>query len=268
MRHCLQESGAQLSISTSRDAVTEYEAVLAAAGADIARLRPPRPNAALFRLRSAQPSRRAVLHLQAAGDPVVPADLAGWFTERACHFYLVGLRLPARLGRLRRRGGAAERTFAELDAVTTYLRETDGIEHVIVSAQGQAAAAAALWCARRAVGTPQRGTGSSLPSPPRTAADALILYRPAWPPGRALWLDIACPVLVLGPAGGGPGRRLRRPAVPRQVAGHVTWLRLPDARSPGGMADLAGGAGRQAFFAELGRWLGAYMYGPPPDRLL
>jgi hypothetical protein len=56
--------------------------------------------------------------------------------------------------------------------------------------------------------------------------------------------------------------------VPRQVAGHVTWLQLPDAGAPGGMAELAGGAGRQAFLAELGRWLGAYMYGPPPDRLL
>ena len=255
-----------MSISTSRDAVTDYEAVLTAAGADLARPRPPRPNAALFRLRSAQPSRRAVLHLQAAGDPVVPADLAGWFTERACHFYLAGLRLPARLGRLRRPGVAAERTFAELDAVTAHLREADGIEHVIVSAQGPAAAAAALWCARRAAGAPQLGT---VGSPPSTAADALILYRPAWPPGRALRLDIACPVLVLGPAGG--GRRFRggrRPAVPRQVAGHVTWLRLPDAGAPAGMADLAGGAGRQAFFAELGRWLGAYMYGPPPDRLL
>jgi hypothetical protein len=258
-----------LSISTSRDAVTEYEAMLTAAGADLARPRPPRPSAALFRLRSAQPSRRAVLHLQAAGDPVVPADLAGWFTERACHFYLAGLRLPARLGRLRRPGGAAERTFAELDGVTAHLRETDGIEHVIVSAQGPAAAAAALWCARRAAGAPQRGTAGSLLSPPSTdAADALILYRPAWPPGRALRLDIACPVLVLCPAAGGRGRRLRRPAVPRQVAGHVTWLRLPDAGAPAGMADLAGGASRQAFFAELGRWLGAYMYGPPPDRLL
>jgi hypothetical protein len=255
-----------LSISTSREAITEYEAVLTDAGADTARPRPPRPNAALFRLRSAQPSRRAVLHLQAAGDPVVPADLAGWFTERACHFYLAGLRLPARLGRLRRPGGAAERTFAELDAVTAHLREADGIEHVIVSAQGAAAVAAALWCARREASA--RDAGSTLSSPPGSAADALILYRPAWPPGPALRLDIACPVLVLCPAGGGPGRRLRRAAVPRQVAGHVTWLQLPDAGAPAGIADLAGGAGRQAFFAELGRWLGAYMYGPPPDRLL
>ncbi len=254
-----------MSISTSRDAITEYEAVLPGSGADAAPPVPPRPKAALFRLRSAQPSRRAVLHLQAAGDPVVPADLASWFTERGCHFYLAGLRLPARLGRLRRPSRVLAGIFAELDAVDAYLREADGMEHVIVSAQGAAAVAAALWCARRPDRAP--GAGSPLPTPGRTA-DALILYRPAWPPGPALELDIACPVLVVCPAGGGPGRRLRRPAVPRQVAGHVTWLRLPDEGAPAGLAELAGSAGRRAFFAELGRWLGAYMYGPPPDRLL
>jgi hypothetical protein len=255
-----------LSISTSRDAVTEYEAVPPAGGADTERPAAPRPKAALFRLRSAQASRRAVLHLQAAGDPVVPADLAGWFTERACHFYLVGLRLPGRRRSLRRPGRAAERIFAELDAVDAHLREADGIEHMIVSAQGPAAVAAALWCARRADNA--SGAGSPPSSPPRRAADALILYRPVWPPGPALRLDIACPVLVLCSAGGGSGRRLRRPAIPRQVAGHVTWLRLPDAGAPAGLTDLAGGAARRAFFAELSRWLGAYMYGPPPDRLL
>jgi hypothetical protein len=255
-----------LSISTSHDAITEYEAPLPTAGVGTARPAQPRPKRALFRLRSAQPTRRAVLHLQAAGDPVVPADLAGWFTERACHFYLAGLRLPARMGRLRRSGRAAEGIFAELDAVEAQLREGDGIEHVIVSAQGAAAVAAALWCARGADRAP--GRGGSPPSPARRTADALILYRPAWPPGRALSLDIACPVLVLCPAGVGRGRRLRRPAVPRQVAGHVTWLRLPEAGGPAGIADLAGGAGRRAFFAELGRWLGAYMYGPPPGQLL
>lgn len=255
-----------MSISTSRDAAAGYEAVLSGSGADAAHPVPPRPNAALFRLRSAQASRRAVLHLQAAGDPVVPADLAGWFTERACHFYLAGLRLPARLGRLRRLGRAAAPVFAELDAVDAHLREREGMEHVIVSAQGPAAVAAALWCARQPDSA--AGPGASVLTSPRRAADALILYRPAWPSGPALQLDIACPVLVLGPAGPGPGRRLRRPPVPRQVAGHVTWLRLPETGAPGGIADLAGGGGRRAFFAELGRWLGAYMYGPPPDRLL
>lgn len=255
-----------MSISTSRDAITEYEAVLPANSAVSARPLPPRPRAALFRLRSAQPSRRAVLHLQAAGDPVVPADLGRWFTERACHFYLAGIRLPARLGRLRRAGIATQGIFAELDAVDAYVREADGIEHLIVSAQGPAAVAAALWCARRANSEPEAGILPSSPSPP--AADALILDRPAWPHGPALRLDIGCPVLVLGSAGGGSGRRLWRPAVPRQIAGHVTWLRPPDAGASAGLADLAGGASRKAFFAELSRWLGAYMYGPPPDQLL
>jgi hypothetical protein len=255
-----------LSISTSRDAITEYDAVLPADGAVTARPVLPRPRAALFRLRSAQPSRRAVLHLQAAGNPVVPADLARWFTERACHFYLAGIRLPARLGRLRRPGNGTQGIFAELDSVDAYVRAADGIEHLIVSAQGPAAVAAALWCARRRDSAPEAGI-TPWRSPQR-AADALILDRPAWPPGPALRLDIGCPVLVVCPGGGGPGRRLRRPAVPRQIAGHVTWLRSPDAGAPAGLADLAGGAGRKAFFAELSRWLGAYMYGPPPDQLL
>jgi hypothetical protein len=254
-----------LSISTSRDTITEYEAVLPVGAADTPRPMPPRPKTALFRLRSALPSRRAVLHLQAAGDPVVPADLAGWFTERACHFYLAGLRLPARPGSLRR-GRDAERVFGNLDEVEAYLRDAHGIEHLIVSAQGPAAVAAALWCARPSDGA--HDAAIMAPSPARRAADALILYRPAWPPRPALRLDIACPVLVLCAAGPGRGLRLRQPAVPRQVAGHVTWLRLPDAGAPDGLADLAGSAGRRAFFAELGRWLGAYMYGPPPDRLL
>lgn len=254
-----------MSIGTSRDAITDYEAVLPPGGTVTARPVPPRPKAALVRLRSAQPSRRAVLHLQAAGDPVVPADLAGWFTERACHFYLAGLRLPARLGRLRRSGSTAARTFAEMDAVDAHLREADGMEHVIVSAQGPAAVAAALWCARRPASLAgARGATSS----PRRAADALILYRPAWPLGRPLQLDVGCPVLVLSPASQGSRLRLWRPAVPRQVAGHVTWLRLPDAGAPAGLAELAAGGGRGAFLDELGRWLGAYMYGPPPDRLL
>ncbi|MBO0836302.1 MAG: hypothetical protein J2P28_12470, partial [Actinobacteria bacterium] len=136
-----------MSISTSRNATTEYEPVLRASAA--ASLPSARPTTALFRLRSSQPSRRAVLHLQATGDPAVPAELAGWFTERACHFYLAGLRQSAPLWRLRRSGRAAERTFAELDEVHAYLREAEGINHVIVSAQGPAAVAAALWCDRR-----------------------------------------------------------------------------------------------------------------------
>jgi hypothetical protein len=204
------------------------------------------------------------LHLQAAGDPVVPADLARWFTERACHFYLAGLRLPARTGPLRSSGRAAERAFAELDVVRRHLREADGIEHMIVSAQGPAAVAAAMWCDRQS----HNGRLAGGAPAQQQVADALILYRPAWPSGRALRLDIACPVLVLTAARRESRWGLRRSAVPRHLAGRVTWLRLPGAGAAAGLADVAGSTARRAFFDELGRWLGAYMYGPPPDPLV
>ena len=47
-----------------------------------------------------------------------------------------------------------------------------------------------------------------------------------------------------------------------QLGGHVTWLRLP----AGPAVDDT--AGRRQFFDELGRWLGAYMYGHVRDQLL
>jgi len=249
-----------LSISTSHKAIVEYEPVLRTG---LAVTLPPRarPKTALFRLRSAQPSRRAVLHLQATGDPVVPAELGGWFTERACHFYLAGLRQSVSPARLRRAGRATERTFAELDALDGYVRETEGMEHVIVSAQGAAAVTAALWCDRR------RASPADT-SPLSRPADALILYRPAWPGGRPMRLDAGCPVLLLSADADRPWRPLRQPSVPQQLAGHVTWLHVPDTTAPAGLAELTGGAGRQAFLDELGRWLGAYMYGEPPGGLL
>ncbi|HTA08708.1 MAG TPA: hypothetical protein VK836_09370, partial [Streptosporangiaceae bacterium] len=51
------------------------------------------PGAAVIRLSSAQRTRRAVLHVQAPGDPAAPPELASWFTERAFHYYAAGLRL-------------------------------------------------------------------------------------------------------------------------------------------------------------------------------
>jgi hypothetical protein len=195
----------------------------------------------MFRRRSLQPSRRAVLHLQAAGDPAVPSGLGDWFTERAFHFYVAGLRMPGKLtlpgrlalSRLRRGHAAGGPVFAELDSACAYLRDADGIGHVIVTAQGQAALAAALWCdARSEVSC--------------SGADALILTEPALPARMAVSLNIACPVLVLtGPAAPANWR----------LGSHVTCLQLPE---PGG----------PAVFDELGRWLGAYMYGPGLDRLL
>ena len=213
---------------------------------------------ALFRRRSVHASRRGVLHLQSARDTPAPADLASWFTERGFHFYVAALRWPRRPGRLRRGGRALTAAFAELDARCEHLRTADGIDNVIVTAHGEGALAAAMWC-----------TAPSSGSHP----DALILYAPNFGRGRRAarrGLDIPCPVLVIGGTGGRRGLRLRRgaaaaPAATIHLGSHVTWLRpadgeaRPDAREP---------EDRRRFFDEMGRWLGAYMYGQVRDQLL
>ena len=194
---------------------------------------------ALARRSPAQASRRAVLHLHAAGDPMPPADLASWFTERAFHFCVASIRLPAKAKVSARHAARDLRlALADLDAACAQLRQADGMASVIVTAQGRAAVAAALWADRR---TP----GEDGPQ-----ADALILSAPAWRARRALHLNIACPVLVIAGEGGVP-------AAAMPLGSHVTWLALPDA-----------GADRGAYLAELGRWLGAYMYGQARDQLL
>jgi hypothetical protein len=89
-------------------------------------------------------------------------------------------------------------------------------------------------------------------------------------------LDIACPVLMLLPAGdpgtaGGPAGRLatrmrrRNEAATVRLGPHVTWLTLEEGLD--GQVAAASGD-RRAFFDELGRWLGAYMYGKVRDQLL
>ena len=148
-------TGERVSVSMSHSAVEGYPAVRgceAISGYE-AMPGPPkvaRPGTAMFRRRSLQPSRRAVLHVQAAGDPAVPSDLADWFTERAFHFYLAGLRLPHRLT-ARPGGRSLVAACADLDAACAQLRQADGIGQVIVAAQGRGALAAALWseCGRR-----------------------------------------------------------------------------------------------------------------------
>jgi hypothetical protein len=209
--------------------------------------------AALIRRSSAQPTRRAVLHVQAPGDPATPPELASWFTERAFHYYAAGLRLPpaARLT-VRRAGRRAGRqagrdlrdACADLDAACARVRGPDGMASVIVTARGRAAVAAALWADSR----PSR-------------ADALVLSAPAWP-RRGLRLAIACPVLVMGDEGSraatGPWPRLAHGrSVPPQLGSHVTWLTLAGA-----------GGDQRRLLEELGRWLGAYMYGSLRDQLL
>jgi hypothetical protein len=217
---------------------------------------------AMLRRRSALPSRRSVLYLHCRPDTFVPEDLVGWYTERGFHFYVADLR-PEEGQRARRsRAGL----FARLDAACRCLREAEGHDMIILTADSADAATAAQWCdARREAGGP----------------DALILSNPAF--GRRLrrGLDIGCPVLVLSPAGGQPGgrNRPRRSPDPRAIklGPHVTWLRLDTVldgqadgaakadhggQAPGGHAD------RRQFFDEMGRWLGAYMYGGVRDQLL
>ncbi|HEY2077576.1 MAG TPA: hypothetical protein VGH53_14675 [Streptosporangiaceae bacterium] len=264
-----------MSIITSHAVIEGYEPVPAPRGASSGR-----PETAMFRRRSLQPSRRAVLHLQATGDPAVPSGLGDWFTERAFHFYLAGLRLPGGLampgglalagglelgGRalgmraLGRRdaGGPLGSAFADLDAACAQLRDADGIGHMIVAAHGRAALAVAQWADARSDVVASGG------------ADALILSEPALPARPVMNLSIECPVLVLTSAvSGGPvrtgllrtgpvraGLRHHRPTAMARLGSHVTWVQLPE-------------PGEQAAFDELGRWLGAYMYGSGRDRLL
>lgn len=239
----------------------------------------PSLGSAVFLRRSARPSRRAVLHLDDLTGSFAPADLARWYNERGFHFYVtdVDAREPHE-GTVRRRTPRSMRAgFAALDAACRHLRQADGIDAIILSAQGDAASAAALWChARRAV----------------RPVDALILSNPDFGKGMRGRLDIACPVLVISAAGpegsraaaSRADRRERRGAGGLRLGQHVTWLHLdqdprpavgheaprPAAGQEGqtakGAADVA--AARKRLFDEMGRWLGAYMYGQVRDQLL
>ena len=94
--------------------------------------------------------------------------------------------------------------------------------------------------------------------------DALILSDPDF--GRAIRgrLRIGCPVLVISAAGGQEaeaGRRHRQPYGHGDISlgQHVTWLNV---------GDPAARDARRRLFDEMGRWLGAYMYGKVRDQLL
>src|SRR5579859_8022831 len=244
-------------------AFDEYEAVAL----------PPAPGvaagsagSAVFLRRSARPSRRAVLHLHDLTCSFAPADLARWYNERGFHFYVTDLDLHELDGAARRkRARTALACFAALDSACRHLREADGIDAIILSADDQAAAPAALWChARRAAGP----------------VAALILSNPDFGKGLNGKLDIACPVLVISagddhatPPGG--ARKSRGNAAVR-LGQHVTWLYLDGEQATGNSGwppasdrDAASAApGRRRLFDEMGRWLGAYMYGKARDQLL
>jgi hypothetical protein len=212
---------------------------------------PPGPGAgarsmgsAVFLRRSARPSRRAVLHVRDMTGSFAPADLVRWYNERGFHFYVTDLDLADS----RRATRTAPGQFAALDAACLHMRQEDGIDAIILSAEGAAAAAAALWC-----------DAGSVP------VDALILSDPEF--GRAVHggLDIECPVLVIS-ASQPPGAHRRRQSGLGRGQGslgqHVTWRYL-DAAAGGTDA-----AQRRRLFDEMGRWLGAYMYGQVRDQLL
>ncbi|MGI9005562.1 MAG: hypothetical protein ACR2FU_05070 [Streptosporangiaceae bacterium] len=204
---------------------------------------------AVFLRRSARPSRRAVLHLHDLAGSFAPADLASWYNERGFHFYVTDLDTGDPFDAPRRRPGrTASACFAALDAACGHLREADGIDAIILSAQEHAAAPAAAWCHARRASNP---------------VDALILANPEFGRGPGGTLDIACPVLVIAAAGPrlrAAGRRRRGPDGIR-LGQHVTWLHVES--GPG-----AAGPDRRRLFDEMGRWLGAYMYGKVRDQLL
>jgi hypothetical protein len=248
-----RQDGGSVIISAGSNTIDGYEPV---GEAGTAALTTP---AAVLRRPSALASRRAVLHVRDVGDVAVPRDIPEWFTERAFHFYVAGVRVPDKPIVLRpgqQPGKALAAAFEDLDAASRQLREVEGMASIIVSARGRGALAAALW--RHARGT--------------AAADALILQAPRVGVGSYVSLDIDCPVLVLVSAPGSRGqtdpgrwsvgrrRAVRRPVL--RLGRHVTWLRLAGLDSQQESAD------RGLLFTELGRWLGAYMYGQLRDQLL
>jgi alpha-beta hydrolase superfamily lysophospholipase len=249
---------------------------------------------AVLRRRSARPSRRAVMYVHCLSDSFVPADLAGWYTDRAFHFYAADLRaVGTGDGRTAQDAGRAAselgECFACLDAAAAHLRAADAIETLVVCAHAAGAVVAALWCHARRGSRP---------------IDALILTSPDLGAGQPGWaarrwlaraktageggtspllagaqrrlrrgLDIACPVLVMCPPGdrdapGGaplPLRMLAGGRVTIQLGEHVTWLTL-DGGLPGQVPSA--GPGRRRLFDEISRWLSAYLSAEIRDQLL
>jgi len=231
-------------------AFEEYEAVALPPGPGVAGRS---PGSAVFLRRSARPSRRAVLHLHDLTGSFAPADLARWYNERGFHFYVTDLDMREPLdGAGRRKAQRSLRAcFSALDSACQHLRQADGIDAIILSAQEDAAPAAALWCHARRAARP---------------VDALILSNPDFGKGLRGRLDISCPVLVIAasasPGSRPAGRRVARGQGGVRLGQHVTWLSLDQGQG----AD--GAAGRKRLFDEMGRWLGAYMYGQVRDQLL
>lgn len=224
-------------------AADEYEAVALPVRSE---------SSAVFVRRSNRPSRRAVLHLDELTASLAPTDLVRWYNERGFHFYLtdVGTADNTPSGR-NKQARSQPSAFAALDAACCHLRESDGIDAIILSAQGPTALTAALWCDARPVSHP---------------VEALILSNPDLGRER-IRLDITCPVLVISAAR--PWRdtwRERRGRDTIRLGQHVTWLQIDGAVRP--IVAGATAPQRRRLFDEMGRWLGAYMYGQVRDQLL
>jgi alpha-beta hydrolase superfamily lysophospholipase len=245
---------------------------------------------AVLRRRSARPTKRAVIYLHCMSDSFVPADLASWYTERGFHFYVADLRRLGDPGRPAAENHAEElgEYLACLDTAVQHVRETDGIETVVLCAHATGAIIAALWChARRdsqavdalVLASPSLRAGSWLTRtvgrrvtvPSRRSPPLLTVARRRVRRG----LDISCPVLVLCPsadwdAPGGTGGLFARAVAGGQatirLGAHVTWLRLDGAQP--GQALPGGAAARKRVFDELARWLSAYLSGQIRDQLL
>src|SRR5262249_29552261 len=147
----------------------------------------------------------------------------------------------------RRPTKAQPAAFSALDAACGYLKEVDGIDAIILSAQGPTARMAALWCDARPVSHP---------------VEAVILSSPDFGKER-IRLDITCPVLVISAAGSWRGtRRELRGKESVRLGQHVTWLQIGAAGRASSAGDGLGSIPqRRRLFDEMGRWLGAYMYG-------
>jgi len=222
-----------MGLIAEQDSVTDgYETIELPSGAENAQEQEP----VILCRRSARPSRRAVLYLHCLDDEFVPDDLASWYTERGFHFYVADLRNDAKgeraAGGKRRAGKSLRARFPEIDAACAYLRDSAGIDALIVGAHAAGAVAAALWCDSRRESRP---------------ADAMILTSPAFGRRERGPLDIPCPVLVISPpaeppAGDGKAAKSRKRADRRggpetmPLGRHVTWLRLRDGLEPGSAA--------------------------------
>jgi alpha-beta hydrolase superfamily lysophospholipase len=221
-------------------------------------------SSAVFVRRSTRPSRRAVLHLHELTDSLAPADLVRWYNERGFHFYLTDISTtePDQSGR-HRPARSRPSAFGALDAACAHLQHADGIDAIILSAYGPTALIAAQWCDARPVSRP---------------VEAVILSNPDFGRDR-IRLDIPCPVLVISASRPWRStRRERRNTESVRLGQHVTWLQIEGAALTSATAAASAGVRssassgpapqRRRLFDEMGRWLGAYMYGQVRDQLL